>query len=40
MFSNFITEGGAIIAYSDNYKEDQDNLEIEASTCNGSVYIN
>lgn len=39
-FSNFVTEDGSMIAYSDGYDEEGEKLDIEASTYNGTVNIN
>lgn len=40
IFANFVTEDGAMIAYSDGYNENADRLDIEASTYNGTININ
>lgn len=39
LFTNFVTEDGAMIAYTDNYDEKEDNLDIKASTYMGSINI-
>ncbi len=40
IFANFVTEDGAMIAYSDGYNENNDKLDIQASTYNGTININ
>lgn len=40
IFSNFVTEDGAMIAYSDGYEEEGEKLDIVASTYNGTININ
>lgn len=40
IFSNFVTEDGAMIAFSDGYDENDDRLDIVASTYNGTININ
>ncbi|MDO5650150.1 MAG: DUF4097 family beta strand repeat-containing protein, partial [Gallicola sp.] len=39
LFTNFVTEDGAMIAYTDGFDEGKDSLEITASTYNGTINI-
>lgn len=40
IFTNFVTEDGAMIAFSDGYDEKEEKLDIQASTHNGTININ
>lgn len=39
LFTNFVTEDGSMIAFTDDYKEEGDSLDITASTYMGSINI-
>lgn len=39
MFTNFVNESGAMIAFSDGYDEEKENLNIDAATYNGTINI-
>lgn len=39
VFTNFVTEDGSMIAYTDNYEESEENLDITASTHMGAIKI-